>query len=90
MLSISRNLRFNVRNTHRLLINLQQSQRTKSTTPINTVVLFVPQQVKRQLKDFYKFLIIITLGSMDHRKNGKILEDSESRTELSHSHRRSH
>lgn len=45
MLSISRNLRFSARTTQRILINLQQSQRTKASTPINTVVLFVPQQV---------------------------------------------
>lgn len=30
-------------NTRRLAINLQQSQRNKST-PINTVIMFVPQQ----------------------------------------------
>lgn len=54
MLSLSRNLRYSARNTHRLLINLQQSQRAKSSTPINTVILFVPQQVSGKFHKFQK------------------------------------
>lgn len=44
MLSI-RNLSNGARNARRLLLNLEQSHRNKSSTPINLGVLFVPQQV---------------------------------------------
>lgn len=44
--------RFNIYrgNARRIVLNLQQTQRQKSTTPLNLGVLFVPQQVKFEIE----------------------------------------
>ena len=54
-LSITRKLSIYSGNARRVAINLQQSHRNKTTTPLNLGVMFVPQQVKSEITKFMNF-----------------------------------
>lgn len=69
----------------------QQSYRHKSDTPLNLGILFVPQQVKILIKKLKysqhneivkSATIVLILGSMDSRKNGKVFTHPQSWFEL--------
>ncbi|KAG5675746.1 hypothetical protein PVAND_005624 [Polypedilum vanderplanki] len=58
---VNRNL-INPRNTRRILINLQQSHRNKTSTPINLGILFVPQQEAWVVERMGRFSRILNPG----------------------------
>lgn len=94
-LSLSKKFMFYNGNARRIVINLQQSHRNKSSTPLNMGVMFVPQQVRPPSvkiriyaikKIFLKLKIyVLATGSLGRWKDGQILADYESRIKLSNS-----
>lgn len=97
-LAITRKFNFYSGNARRIAINLHQSQRNKSSTPLNLGIMFVPQQVRGNSKekqisaikdDILKYFAISFKGSLGGGANGSILTYSKSGTQFSHSGHRS-
>lgn len=69
-LSLTRKLNFYSGNARRIAINLQQSHRNKATTPLNLGIMFVPQQVRPELKNYKKVAIFDDYFETKFRKLG--------------------